>query len=221
MSARLSGDLERCAALAKLALNLLPEVESTPLTRMTRVVAMLSDARAYLVSGDVTPASERRLAEIVAFIRASSNYQLLTFRILTLLARFQVLQGRLHQAATTYEEAVQAETSGGRLVPRPEELQVLANSPVYYFGLGDLLREWNDLETAEQYLAEGMNLMRGTLSVDADEIWWGYAALAHLQHARGRDDQALATLDTFQKLAQHRHLAPALLARESALRAYL
>ena len=162
----------------------------------------------------MTPASEYRLAETVAFTRASANYRLLTFRILTLLARLQVLQGRLHQAAFTYEEA-------GQEVPRPEELQVVANSPIYYFGLGDLLREWNDLETAEQYLAQGMNLMRDTLSVDADEVWLGYAALARLQHARGRDDQALATLDTFMQLAQHRHVAPALLSQVAALRAYL
>src|SRR5213078_3868206 len=103
-------------------------------TRMARVVAMLSAARDCQVSGDVTPASERRLAESIAFTRACSNYRLLTFRFLTLLARLQVLQGRLRQAATTYEEAAQ-------VVPRPEELQVVANSPVYYFGLGDLLRE--------------------------------------------------------------------------------
>src|SRR5437868_2717457 len=214
MLARLSGDLELCVALAQQALDLLLETERAPLTRMSRAAAMLSAARAYLVSGDVTPASEYRLAETVAFTRASANYRLLTFRVLTLLARLQVLQGRLHQAAVTYEEA-------GQEVPRPEELQVVANNPIYYFGLGDLLREWNDLETAEQHLAQGMNLMRDTLSVDADELWLGYAALARLQHARGRDDQALATLDTFMQLVQHRHVAPALLSQVAALRAYL
>ncbi len=214
MLARLSGDLESCVALAQQALVLLLETERAPLSRMSRAAAMLSAARAYLVSGDVTPASEYRLAETVAFTRASANYRLLTFRVLTLLARLQVLQGRLHQAAVTYEGA-------GQEVPRPEELQVVANSPIYYFGLGDLLREWNDLETAEQHLAQGMNLMRDTLSVDADEVWLGYAALARLQHARGRDDQALATLDTFMQLAQHRHVAPALLSQVTALRAYL
>jgi LuxR family transcriptional regulator, maltose regulon positive regulatory protein len=214
MLARLSGDLEQCVALARQALDLLPEVEDTPLTRVSRAVAMLSVARAYLVSGDVTPASEHWLAEIVAFTRTSSNYQMLTFRTLTLLARLQVLQGQLHQAAATYEEAAQ-------VVPRAEELQVVANGPVYYFGLGDLLREWNDLEAAEQHLAEGMNQVQGTLSVDADEVWRGYAAMARLQHARGRDDQALATLDAFLRLVQHRHVAPVLLAQVAALRAYL
>src|SRR5437588_9356132 len=214
MLARLSGDLESCVALAQQALDLLLETERAPLTHMARAAAMLSAARAYLVSGDVTPASEYRLAETVAFTRASANYRLLTFRILTLLARLQVLQGRLHQAAATYEEAAQ-------VVPRPEELQVVANSPVYYFGMGDLLREWNDLESAEQHLAQGMNLMEGTLLVDADEVWWGYAALARLQYARGREDQALATLGTFLRLAQQHHVAPALLAQVAALQAHL
>src|SRR5215471_9038964 len=165
-------------------MGLLPETESIPLTRMSRVVAILGATCSYLISGDVTPASERQLVESVEFIRTSSNYRLLTFRIFALLAQFQILQGRLHQAFATYEEAMQ-------VVSQLEELQVVANSPVYYFGLGDLLREWNDLETAEQYLAQGMNLIQETLSVDADEIWQGYAALARLQDADGRYDQAL------------------------------
>ena len=100
-------------------------------------------------------------------------------------------------------------------------MQVLIASPAYYFGLGDLLREWNELEAAQQYLARGMYLLEDMLSIDADKLWLGYAACARLQHAQGRSAQALATLDGFVQLAQQRHVAPVLLAQAAALRAQL
>jgi ATP/maltotriose-dependent transcriptional regulator MalT len=106
-----------------------------------------------------------------------------------------VLQGRLKQAAATYGEVVQ-------LVKRPEELRLLIASPAYYFGLGDLLREWNELEAAEQHLVRGMDLIKGMLAIDVDKLWLGYTALARLQQAQGKDDQALATPDAFMQPAQ-------------------
>jgi hypothetical protein len=69
--ARLSGDLERCVALSHRALDLLPETDTTPLTRLLRMGALSSAAHAYLVSGDVTPASKRLPMELVAYARAS------------------------------------------------------------------------------------------------------------------------------------------------------
>jgi LuxR family transcriptional regulator, maltose regulon positive regulatory protein len=212
--ARLSGDLERCVAFSQQALDLLPETGTAPFMCMLRVGAMFSAIHAYLVSGDVTNASERLLSETVIFTRTSSNYRLLTPKGLTLLARLQALQGRLHQAAATYEEVVQ-------IVPRPGDYPVLANGPTYYFGLGDLLREWNELDAAEHYLLRGIDLIRGTLSVDADDIWMGYAALARLQQARGRYEQAVATLDTFMQVAHQRHVVPLLMAQCAALRAHM
>ncbi len=212
--ARLSGDLEECVALSHQALTLLPETDTTPLTRLLRVGALFGAAYAYLVSGDVTTTSEHLLARTLAFARGSWDYQLLIPRGLTLLARLQALQGRLKQAATTYAEVVQ-------LVKRPEEVQMLADSPAYSFGLGELLREWNELEAAEHHLAWGIDLIRGMPSVDADKAWLGYAALARLQQAQGRSDQALATLDAFIQLAQQRHVAPVLLAQGAALRVQL
>jgi ATP/maltotriose-dependent transcriptional regulator MalT len=208
--ARLSGDLERCVALSQQALDLLPETETEAFTRLLRVGALFGAAHAYLVSGDVTPASERLLTQTAAFLSSSTSYQLLTPRVLNLLARLQVLQGRLHQAAATRKAVAQ-------LVSRPEELPVLADSALYYFGLGELLREWNELEAAEQHLARGMELIGGMVSVDADKLWLGYAALARLEMARGAHDQALATLGTFRQLIQQRHMAPVLLAQWSAL----
>src|SRR6266699_275206 len=106
-----------------------------------------------------------------------------------------VLQGHLRRAASTYGEAV-------RVLPGQGGLQSLLGSPAYYFGLGDLLREWNELDAAERHLVEGMDLVKGTLTVFADEVTLGYIALARLQQARGEYSRALATLDAFMDLAR-------------------
>ena len=64
----LSGDIPQAIFLARQALALLPETEVIP-----RAVASRAAARAYLVSGDVTLATEREVAAPVALIRTSDN----------------------------------------------------------------------------------------------------------------------------------------------------
>jgi len=199
-----SGDLARCVEFARQALDLLPETEV-----IMRVSARVGPAHAYLVSGDVTQEVEDQIAATAAPLRATGDlFALLTS--MTLLARLQVLQGRLRQAATTYEQAV-------HLVPEQEMLRVLVGSAGYYFGLGDLLREWNDLNEASHSLAQGMELVRGTLTVDATVVTLGYVALARLQQARGDYRGALATLDAFAEVASLRHFVPHLVAHGLAV----
>ena len=162
-----SGDIPQAVSLAHQALALLPEAEVIP-----RAGALATTIRAYLVSGDVTPASEHAVAAAVASIRTSDNL-FATVSSICLLARLHVLQGRLRQAAATYTQVVQ-------VVPRPEVLQTAFSSLFYYFGLGDLLREWNDLDAAEQHLAQGMALIKETLTVEPFVAMLGYSALARL-----------------------------------------
>jgi LuxR family maltose regulon positive regulatory protein len=203
---RYMGDLVRTVALAHEALHLLPETEV-----IGRATALVYRAHAYQINGDVTPQSERLVAGTLAPARASGNlFSIL--RSLTLLARLYMLQGRLREAATLYEEAV-------RLIGGPEVLQVLSSGPACPFGLAEILYEWNKLEEAEQQLAQGMRLLEGTTLVDADFITLGYMALARLQQAHGQAGRALATLDAFAHLACTRHFVPHLVARGVAMRA--
>jgi ATP/maltotriose-dependent transcriptional regulator MalT len=211
--ASLSGDLESSLTLSRQALYLLPATKATLLTHILHARAMFSTAHEYLVNGDVGPDSERLLMKLIGDTRAS-DYRLLTLKGLLLLARLRVLQGQLHQAITTYEEVVQ-------VVSGTEELQALADSAVYYFGLGDLLRERNELEAAEQLLAQGMDLLKRVLSIEADKVWLGYSILARLQQARGRHDLALATLNAFVQLAQKRHIPTILMAQLAAMQAHV
>ena len=95
-------------------------------------------ALTYLVSGDVQPADERPLEEaIAAFTAPRALIPLLNS--INRLGRFQTLQGRLRAACATYQRAAEA-VSVGPGYPRR------SNSSAYYVGLGDIHRQWNDLD---------------------------------------------------------------------------
>ncbi|HEV2178667.1 MAG TPA: hypothetical protein VGW33_15880, partial [Terriglobia bacterium] len=110
--ARYSGDLARYVALGQQAFDLLAEANG-----MMRAGPTLQAASRYLVSGDVTASYEQQVNGAVTTVR-TSGYALVHFRSLTMLARMQVLQGRLREAAATYEEA-------GQVVFLPMVLQIL------------------------------------------------------------------------------------------------
>jgi len=206
--ADLSGNTTHAISLARRALDLLPEAEVVP-----RSGAIVITALAYQVSGDVTPATQHEVAAADALIRTWDN-PFASVSSITVLARLHVLQGRLRQAAATYAQVVQ-------VVSRPEVLQTLYTSLYYYFGLGDLLREWNDLDAAERHLAQGMALLNETLTVKPYGAMLGYTTLARLRQARGNSREALAVLDRLVQLAERRHFAAYLMTQEAAVRARL
>jgi LuxR family maltose regulon positive regulatory protein len=206
--ARYCGDLARSVTLSRQALELLPETE------MMHAGALVYAAQAYLVSGDVTSAAEHQAASAVQSARAW-NHPFLSLRSIITLARLQVLQGRLRQAATTYAEAV-------RVTSNQEVLRVLTSGPAYSFGLADVLREWNDLDEASRVLAQGMEVLEsGTLLVDADVVLLGYTTLARLHHARGAYSEALSTIDAFMNLTRQRQVLPLLVAQMAAVRTHI
>jgi len=210
---RLLGDYERCVPLAQQALELLPETKEMSLTLMLRASALGTAANAYLVDGDMTPATEHFVETTVASVRALGNLPT-TIRSISNLARLQLLQGRLRQAAVTIEQAAQQAPGHGGL-------QALINGADYYFILGDLLREWNQLDSAEQQLVQGMGLVKETATADAEMITRGYMTLARLQQARGQSTQVRETLDTFALVSRQRGYAPALVAHGVAVQAQM
>ncbi len=205
--ANYSGDLPHAISLARQALDLLPETEV-----LVRAGAMITLTGAYQVSGDVTPASEHAVAAEVTLIRTWDNPFALVVSM-TSLARLHVLQGKLRQAAATYEQMVQ-------VVPRLEVLQTSVSNP-YYFGLGDLLRECNELEAAEQHLVQGMALVKETQALEPSAAVLGYTALARLLQARGDSREAFATLNALAYLAEQRHFPAHLMTQVAAVRAQL
>jgi len=199
------GDVEQWVECSRQAYDLLPPTE--PDWMGVRV----GMAATYMVSGEVTSAVEEQVAKVVALTRTSGNLATL-LGSLSLLGRLQVRQGRLRTAAATYEQAMQ-------VIPGREGLQTVINSASCYFNLGDLLREWNQLDAAEQHLAQGMDLARGTVTVYAITVTLGYTSLARLQQARGNFQEALAILHAFKELAHQRHFIPRLVAQGAAVQA--
>jgi LuxR family transcriptional regulator, maltose regulon positive regulatory protein len=204
--ARFYGNLAHSVVLSHQALEVLPKALAN-----LRTVALLNAARIYLVSGEVTPANEQLLIEAITQIRLLSN-QVAIMTGLTNLARLQTLQGRLRQATKTYAEA--AQVAGG-----PDVLRALIGSLAYYAGLGDLLREQNDLDEAERLLGQGLDAT--TQLFDADLVALCYRALAQLKQTQGDTVGAIKTLDEFVQLARQRKLFETLIAQALATRARL
>jgi len=64
-----------------------------------------------------------------------------------------------------------------------------------------------------------MELVQGTLTVDADVVLLGYLSKARLQQALGESAGALATLEEFAHLTERRNFVASLLARAAATKA--
>ena len=127
------------------------------------------------------------------------------------LAQLQVLQGRLREAATTFGEGRVRRRGQGRVSNS-------GNPGFYYFGMGDLLREWNDLDAAERHLEQGMDLVSEIPTVDVEVVAHGFISLAQLQQARGEYGAAKTTLENFSHLAHERNFFAPLLGHVRARR---
>jgi ATP/maltotriose-dependent transcriptional regulator MalT len=198
------GDLAHWLTLSRRVLELLP-----PTDVIGRPAANLDMASDFFVSGDVTLGNERRLVAAVAAVRASGHFITLSRSIVSL-AELQRRQGRLRHAATTYGEAVHA-------LPDPVMLQAVPSGAAYYFGLGDVRREWNDLAAAEPLLTQGRAMVQGGLVAEASSIVAGYRALARLHQARGDARSAQATLAELAEVARQRTFVDHLHARVTAV----
>ena len=202
------GDLAGCVAYGRQALECMPE--DPPLGR---VAASAFAAHSFLLTGDVTPTMERHVSAVAPVARAV-GHRFVLLRALTLLAQLQTLQGRLQAARASYREAEQ-------IAPEPGGVLNLIGSPGYSFGLGDLYREWNQLDAAELHLREGMERALGGLTINASYFGPGAIALARLQQASGDPAGAHATLERLAELGRQRGFDPLVLAQGRAAQAQL
>jgi LuxR family maltose regulon positive regulatory protein len=179
------GDTRQSVELAQEALELLPE-DSLFLRSLTAGFLGIN----YLWSGNI--AAARRALEEAASISQKVGNLMNAVLALCHLAEVAMIQGQPFEGQSLYNQAIElAVDEQGR--PRPI-------SGVALIGLGGLLREWNDLEAAERYIIEGIELTKKWGEVGGIS---GYGQLARLKQAQGDIKGARQAIQTAEQIAKN------------------
>jgi LuxR family maltose regulon positive regulatory protein len=164
-------------------------VEHTPADRPDiHGVTLLHMGHACLMNGDAV-AAEQSLIEACETCQAISH-PAAYLSAAHYLAQLRVSQGRLREAEAIYRAAVD-------WVSQQEDV-VCAG--IEQIGLGDLLREWNDLDAAAMHIRQG--LKRAEMGGDFVFLRDGYLAGARLEQALGNLDRALAYIGKAERVVQ-------------------
>jgi LuxR family maltose regulon positive regulatory protein len=155
-AAVLQNNEERAFELSGEVLEALPEdrADDNPLQRQARMGMVFNFGHIYLFfKGNATKA-QHWYAETLALCQDADSATL-SLRAMMGLAQAQQLQGQLHRAYKTCQEGLQlartTEKRYGQGLPATAWVQVV---------LGDLLREWNRLDEAADYLENCIELCR-------------------------------------------------------------
>jgi LuxR family maltose regulon positive regulatory protein len=191
------------AALAQEALRQLP-----PGDRLLRTLTLwITHVIGVFGEGNLAEA-ERAIGEVAEDSRRDGN-MLVAFIALVTKAGAQVYQCRLREAAQVCDEAL-------RLLPRTRG-QELPLAAMAYCIMGEIRREWNDLETAEALLRRAISIAEHLGS--PEYINDGLIYLAQVQFAYGQYEDALTTLERIRAMVQARQLAPWDLSQMEVVRA--
>jgi LuxR family transcriptional regulator, maltose regulon positive regulatory protein len=183
--AEIRGDMASAVELANQADELLPEENLLP---RSVVPFVLGDG--YLLSGALDKAEEA-FEKIRVIGYKSGNLWTLAVA-LHKQALVKKLRGELHAARDLYQEVIQlASEKGG---------QQYGSLAGIFVGLGDLLREWNDLETARQMVSQSIKNMEHWLS-PTDQMN-GYITLSRITQSIGDLEGAVAALHKAEEVSR-------------------
>jgi LuxR family transcriptional regulator, maltose regulon positive regulatory protein len=198
--AGLQGESSHAMDLSRRATELLTEDN-----QFLRCIIAASQGFAHRNRGDVAAASQA-FAETAALGRSvgATYVALLAYKHL---AELRMVQGRLRAAAEVCHQAFELVTERGKRLPA---------SSAAHVGMGKLLREWNQLDTATRHLMEGIEL--GERGGNVEIVFDGHLALARTRHASGDRVGAADALENARRLAE-RHGISAWAARVGAWQA--
>ncbi len=183
LMAAIKGDTLQSTKLANQALELLPEESS-----FLRNVVACNLGLVYMLTGDV--ASALPVFEEAVRVGRDTGNLMLTVIGLQRLAELYIARGQLREAKTFYDWILElAVDAKGRLLP-------VAGTALV--GLGDLLREWNDLESAGHCLTEGIDPMTKWQEAGAT---LGYVALARIKQNQNDPSGASEAIEKAKQLA--------------------
>ena len=147
-----------------------------------------SGALPHLLTGSFET-SIRAFKEAERVARQAGNL-LVSMSALCQLAELQMIIGNLKEAALIYEDAVQLSRHDNPQKP-------LASAGMAYLGLGEIYREWGQLERATEYLYRGIELSRQWGELTTMD---GYLSLAKISGSRNKPQEALAFLQKVKDL---------------------
>ncbi len=142
-----------------------------------------------ILNGEGGAADHRALDEVFRTSQRTGNV-MIAIMVMCNQAELCLRQGQLRQAAATYRQALELATDA-----QGERAPIAGQALV---GLGELYREWNDLEAATRYLTEGIQLTDRWTETGSLEA---YLALARVRQGRGNLDGAWEAARKAQELA--------------------
>jgi LuxR family maltose regulon positive regulatory protein len=180
-----SGRTAEGIRLAEAALEYLPTDALSPRARVNSALATAHDLEGR---PDLAGLAYR---EAVDQALAARDYRLAAH---TLMAEglIQVNNGKLHQAAGTFQQIIDlAELAGQQGAPNGGAGKVFFPAGQGYIGLGSIFLEGHQLEKAESYLEQGVDLCtRGGL----DSVFVGKIQMSRLRQAQGDLEGAMHEL---------------------------
>jgi len=120
--------------------------------------------------------------------------------------QLQMVQGHLHQAAETFRQGLRLARTDSLASSTGGNEQPSLGVSLMYQGLGFALREQNELEEAERYLTECIEL--GEQWGNAEVLVDAYVFLAQLRQAQGDTGSALDAFHKARQIAQEHKVSP-------------
>jgi len=182
-SALAVGDVAGTMTYARQALDLVPEGD-----HLRRGAAAGLLGLAYWTRGDLE-AAHRSYADGMAHLQKAGHIADVIGCAIAL-ADIRIAQGRLHEAMSTYEHALQLATEQGA--------PVLRGTADLYVGMSELHRERNDLNAATQHLLSSQALGEFA-GLPRNRYRW-CVAMARIRAAEGDLDGALDLLHEAERL---------------------
>ncbi|UCD99636.1 MAG: tetratricopeptide repeat protein, partial [Chloroflexota bacterium] len=164
----LRGQLSKAYEFAHKAIGLLTADSSQSLRNVALWII------SYTSVLETRPSEGHHILKKVHEQSQTSGNEMLTLAASCEMAKLYSFQGKLHQAKRTYEKVLDlARDEQGNLLPIAGEVLI---------GLGEVLREQNSLEMAEDYLTRGIELTKwGRVATS----YRGYISLAKLKLVQG------------------------------------
>lgn len=190
--ALIQGDTDRTIAHARRGLSLLPKGD-----HYWHGTAFLFVGLAQWRDGDLEGAF-RSIADSVSHQRAAGSYFYEAFGM-AILADIRMAQGRLREAQAEYQRILETGNSvgEGEQGAADQPAQLIQDPVALHAGLGELNRQWGNLDRAEEHLDRGLEIRgRAVLPATVYRLW---TARARTRESQGRFSDALADLDEAER----------------------